>query len=80
MYSDGRSWYTELELLDVKENEKVTFDKIVMLVNGKKSSVGQPYVKNATVVGTVLKHDKTKKVIVFYIANHFLYHKILAIN
>jgi large subunit ribosomal protein L21 len=57
--------YLDIELLDAKENEKVTFDKIVMLVNGKKSVVGQPYVKSATVSGTIVKHDKAKKVIVY---------------
>ena len=37
---EGR--YVDIELLDAKENDKVTFDKIVMLVNGKKSKVDQP--------------------------------------
>ena len=58
--------YTDIELLDVKADEKVTFDKIVMLVNGKKSKVGQPYVSGATVSGTVVKNDKAKKVIVYH--------------
>ena len=57
--------YFDTELLDAKENDKVTFDKIVMLVNGKKSVVGQPYVESATVVGTVVKNDKAKKVLVY---------------
>ncbi len=60
---EGR--YIDLELLDAKQDEKVTFDKIVMLVNGKKSKVGQPYVTGASVEGTVVKHDKAKKIIVF---------------
>ena len=60
---EGR--YIDLELLDAKQDEKVTFDKIVMLVNGKKSKVGQPYVSGASVEGTVVKHDKAKKIIVF---------------
>jgi large subunit ribosomal protein L21 len=55
--------YLDIELLDAKENEKVTFDKIVMLVNGKKSVVGQPYVKSATVSGTIVKHDKPKRLL-----------------
>ena len=57
--------YTDIELLDVEADSKVVFDKVVMLVNGKKSKVGQPYVENATVDGTVVKHDKAKKVIVY---------------
>lgn len=60
---EGR--YIDLELLDAEKDEKITFDKIIMLVNGKKSKVGQPYVKGASVEGTVLKHDKAKKIIVF---------------
>jgi len=60
---EGR--YLDVELLDVKENEKVVFDKIVMLVNGAKSKVGQPFVKGASVEGTVLKNDKAKKIIVY---------------
>ena len=32
-----------------------------MLVNGKKSKVGQPYVKNASAEGVILGHDKAKK-------------------
>ncbi len=60
---EGR--YIDLELLDAEKDAKITFDKIVMLVNGKKSKVGQPYVAGASVEGTVVKHDKAKKVIVF---------------
>ncbi len=60
---EGR--YVDIELLDAKADDKVTFDKIVMLVNGKKSKVGKPYVASATVDGTVVKNDKAKKIIVY---------------
>ena len=60
---EGR--YIDLELLEGEKDSKVTFDKIVMLVNGKKSKVGQPYVTGASVEGTIVKHDKAKKIIVF---------------
>ena len=60
---EGR--YTDIELLDGNADDKVTFDKVVMLVNGKKSKVGQPYVDKASVEGTIVKHDKDKKVIVY---------------
>ena len=61
--TEGR--YVDVELLDKQPEEKIVFEKIIMLVNGKKSKVGQPYVANASVEGTIVKHDKTKKVIVF---------------
>ena len=60
---EGR--YLDVELLEGEKDSKVTFDKVVMLVNGKKSKVGQPYVANATVEGTIMGHDKAKKVIVY---------------
>ena len=62
-FEEGK--YTDIELLDVNAEDNVTFDKIVMLVNGKKSKVGTPYVSNATVDATVVKNDKAKKVIVY---------------
>ena len=60
---EGR--YTDIELLEGNADEKVVFDKVVMLVNGKKSKVGQPYVEKASVEGVIVKHDKAKKVIVY---------------
>lgn len=61
--TEGR--YVDIELLENEADSKVVFENIIMLVNGKKSKVGQPYVKNASVEGTVVKHDKAKKVIVY---------------
>ena len=61
--TEGR--YVDIELLEDAKDAKVVFDKIVMLVNGKKSKVGQPYVAKATVEGTVVNHDRAKKVIVY---------------
>ena len=60
---EGR--YVDVELLDGEKDSKVVFDKIVMIVNGKKSKVGQPYVANAKVEGTIVKTDRAKKIIVF---------------
>ncbi len=60
---EGR--YVDIELLNANPNDKVTFDKIVMLVNGKKSKIGQPYVEGAVVEGSIVKNDKAKKIIVF---------------
>ena len=61
--TEGR--YVDIELLEDEKDSKVVFDKVVMLVNGKKSKVGQPYVEKATVEGTVMNHDKAKKIIVY---------------
>ena len=61
--TEGR--YIDIELLEDAKDSKVVFDKVVMLVNGKKSKVGQPYVEKATVEGTVIKTDRAKKIIVY---------------
>ena len=60
-----------VEKLDVEAGKDVTFDKVLM-VNGK---AGSPYVKGAKVVGEVVKHDKTKKVIVYKYNAKKNYHK-----
>ena len=60
---EGR--YVDVELLGEEADSKVVFDKVVMIVNGKKSKVGQPYVEKATVEGTVIKTDRAKKIIVY---------------
>lgn len=60
---EGR--YVDIELIGGEADSKVVFDKVVMIVNGKKSKVGQPYVEKATVEGTVLKTDRAKKIIVY---------------
>ena len=60
---EGR--YVDVELLGEEKDAKVVFDKVVMIVNGKKSKVGQPYVSNAKVEGTIIKTDRAKKIIVY---------------
>lgn len=60
---EGR--YVDIELLDGEKDSKVVFDKIVMIVNGKKSKVGQPYVSGASAEGKIMLHDKAKKIIVY---------------
>ncbi len=61
--TEGR--YVDIELLENEADSKIVFENVVMLVNGKKSKVGQPYVKNASVEGSIVKHDRAKKVIVY---------------
>jgi large subunit ribosomal protein L21 len=60
---EGR--YLDVELLDGEKDAKIVFDRVIMIVNGAKSKVGQPYVKGASVEGSVVKHDKAKKIIVY---------------
>jgi len=54
-----------IEKIPGKSGEKVSLKNIVMLVNGKDSKVGNPYVKGAVVNGEILEQGKTDKVIVY---------------
>jgi len=60
---EGR--YVDLEYLGVEANSKVEFDKVVMIVAGDKSLVGQPYVEGAKIAGTIMLNSKNQKVIVY---------------
>lgn len=64
-YKMAEGKYVDIELLDAQEGDSVSLDKVVMIVDGKKSTVGQPYVKGATIQGKILKNGRDKKVLVY---------------
>ena len=49
------------EKLDKEEGKKINFDKVVLLSDGEKVQVGNPYVKGIKVEGKVVSHGKAKK-------------------
>lgn len=55
----------KVEKLDVKEGGEFTFDKVLLIADGKKIEIGSPLVKGARVEAKVLRHGREKKVIVF---------------
>lgn len=55
----------QLEKLEAKEGEKVTFDQVLLLSDGDKIKVGTPTVKSAKVEATVVEHGKAKKIRVY---------------
>jgi large subunit ribosomal protein L21 len=53
----------EVELLDLEpEQTEVTFDKVLMIGDGAKSKIGQPYVKGAKVTAKLLGEIKGEKI------------------
>lgn len=60
--SEGLDIY--VEKLDAEAGETVFLDRVLM-VGGEKAQLGDPYVANAKVEATVVKHGKQKKIIVF---------------
>lgn len=53
------------EKLDAEEGKKITFDNVVLVSDGEKIEIGNPYVKGFKVEGKVVSHGKGKKIIVF---------------
>jgi large subunit ribosomal protein L21 len=57
--------FYDIELLHVDAEASVTIDKVLLVQNDGDVHVGQPWVDGATVEGTVLKHFRGRKVIVY---------------
>ena len=51
--------------LNAEEGKKVDFDKVLLLENGGKVTLGAPAIKGAKVIAKVDEHVKGDKVIVF---------------
>ena len=51
--------------LDGDEGAKMEFDKVLLVDNGGKVSVGTPLVKGAKVNAKILSHERADKVVVF---------------
>lgn len=57
--------FYDVELLHVEEDADVTIDKVLLVNNDGDIHIGQPLVTGATVEGTVLRHRRGRKVIVY---------------
>jgi large subunit ribosomal protein L21 len=57
--------FYDIELLDVEENGAVEIDRVLLVADGDSITVGQPTVAGATVKGTVVRHFRARKVIVY---------------
>lgn len=65
--------YIQVEKLDVKRS--ITFDKVLLYVNGDKIEIGQPYVKGIKVSAKVKDEGKDKKVIIYKFKRKTGYHR-----
>ncbi len=55
----------EVNKVDEEAKSKITLDKVMLLVDGKKVEIGQPYVEGANVEAEVVEQTKGKKLIVY---------------
>lgn len=55
----------DIERLDVEASQKVVFEEVLLIEDGKKTLIGTPFIENAAVRAEVLENFKDKKVLVF---------------
>jgi large subunit ribosomal protein L21 len=55
----------EVEKQDGKEGKDIVLGRVLLVCKGKKIEFGKPYIKEAKVTATIIKHHKAKKVISF---------------
>ena len=55
----------EVEKLPFAVGEKVELDRVLLVANGDEVKVGQPTIKGAKILATVVEHGKGKKIIIF---------------
>ena len=63
MVEPGR--FYDINLLPVDAESDYTVDKVLLVNNDDEITIGQPYIEGATVEGTLLRHRRGKKVIVY---------------
>ena len=57
--------FYDIDLLSVEPESNYTIDKVLLVSNNDEITVGQPFIEGATVEGTVMRHRRGKKVIVY---------------
>src|SRR5437868_3822789 len=67
----------QIERLAVEAGQPVTFERVLLINNDGKISVGAPTVPNATVVANVVEHIRGEKKIAFKMKRRKGYHKTI---
>jgi large subunit ribosomal protein L21 len=67
----------EIERLEAEAGKPVTFDRVLLVNNDGKVSVGAPTVSGASVVADVIEHKRGDKVTTFKMKRRKGYHKTI---
>jgi len=57
--------FYDIELLHNEPDEKITIDSVLFVQHDGEVNIGQPLVSGATVEGTVMRHFRGRKVLVY---------------
>ena len=66
--------FYDINLLAADPDSDYTIDKVLLVHNDDDVTVGRPYIEGATVEGTVMRHRRGKKVIVYKMQATILEH------
>ena len=67
----------QIERLDIEAGKPFTFDRVLMVNNDGKVTVGSPTVASATVVADVVEHIRGEKKLTFKMKRRKGYHKTI---
>jgi large subunit ribosomal protein L21 len=57
--------FYDIELLSAQPDDKITIDKVLLVQHNGEVTIGQPLVTGAKVEGTVMRHLRGRKVLVY---------------
>ncbi|MDA0771859.1 MAG: 50S ribosomal protein L21 [Cyanobacteria bacterium] len=64
-YKAEEGKYIDIDLLSQEPGAVIKFDKVLLVSDGAKSTVGQPIIEGASVAAKVMNNFKSKKIIVY---------------
>ena len=67
----------EIERLDIEAGQPVTFDRVLLVNNDGKVTVGSPTVTSASVLADVVEHIRGEKKLTFKMKRRKGYHKTI---
>jgi len=65
LVSPGKKIKINLPRMEKTEEKEIAFDEVLLLEKGEKIEIGTPLVKNAKVIGKIIRQAKGKKIVVF---------------
>ena len=57
--------FYDIELLHLEPEETLTLETVLLVNNDNDITIGQPFVAGATVEGTIMRHFRARKVLVY---------------
>lgn len=54
----------KIEKVDKEEGEEITFDEVLLIEEEDRVEIGEPFIKNAKVIGKVLEQGRGKKAVI----------------